>query len=99
MKSLQEGGSGQKSVTILPDIPALVNIPVPANRFFWIALASATLAATSLLGSARQAPMSLPVSTGLIHRCMSILSITGPDSFDRYAALRAGVQVHLSPSP
>ena len=66
--------------------------PAPATTFAHLdattALDSETCFSTSFLGS-----------TGDIHNCISIRSIIGPESFDKYAMRREGVHEHLSPSP
>ena len=90
---------GQNSFTCLPFISEFVLIPSEENRSCCICLALNTLSATVELDSACSFLTMLLASTGLSQRCMSILSIIGPESLDRYDALREGEHVHLSPIP
>ena len=89
----------QNSLICRPLISELVRIPSVEKRFSCMFLALLTLSATAELGSACSFLTMLLASTGLSHKWMSILSISGPESLDRYAARRAGEQLHLSPSP
>ena len=97
---LHAGLRGQYFSICLLFIAALQNRPSSSlNLSLCVSLAFKTLAATVALDSAAARSTSLRGSTGDIQICISIRSIIGPDSFDRYAMRRDGVQVHLSPSP
>ena len=101
ISDLHAGLNGQYFSICLLFMAELQNMPSPpfSNLFICVSRALCTLAETSALDSAVCLSTNLRGSTGDIQSCMSIRSMIGPESFDRYAILLEGVHEQRSPSP